>query len=355
MASFLTRTLSIDVSGDDDAAIVVRALQELPPTPEPTPVTGSLTLFGDSTGAAILSVVSSARGVASENHAVSGAQAIDLAGSVYGQAPTGPSVFLYGTGINDERVYGTEPGLLRMMADSQLAQLAWLALSESQKVRGVSAAPVYTGDGWAPTPVYGLGKRASSPGDTVSCLVSGIHVYAAFIQQRNGTGEADLFVDGRFIQRVTTAGALGASVMSQNGASYTAKLVRVADLPSGPHTVTVVAVTASPTAPVYVDWVGATDGAVSPVRPFVLVGNSIPGTNGYPSGGSLEAVAAVNAWIAANVAQLAADGLNVRPVDVCSAITDPANDIDADGVHPTAQGYQKIGAVYLAAMADLAW
>lgn len=345
-------SLTVTDTSDGGATIAVTPLA-LPVTPAVVTVAGPLTMFGDSTGGGIVSNVASQLGVTADDQSVSGDQAADQATHVYSYSPTTPHAFIMGTGINDERVYGTDANRLRIMADAESALVAWLALPESQKIRMASAAPALTGSGWTLTQVYGLGRRSNMVGDTATVTIAGRTLYVGVLQQDGQTGAADLYIDGRYITSITCYGQGGALIATQNGTSYTAKLIRVPNLPAGSHTVSIVNRSGGL---VYLDWVGGTDGAVSTARPVVFVGNCIPGAFGYPSGGSDAAVAAVNTWIKALVEQLADDGLNVHLVDLFSAITDPPNDISSDGIHPTAQGYSKLFTAYTTAIkAAVTW
>jgi lysophospholipase L1-like esterase len=286
-------------------------------------------------------------GCAVENFGVSGAQAADLGAAVY-RAVTAPGqVFLYATGVNDERSNRGDLGELADMASTQLAQLAWLAIPDSLKVRARSNGPTYSGTTWSSTAVYGLGMRATAGGDTATYRITGHTIYLALIQQDGDLGQAIVGIDG--VVRTTVSTAPAAPLHTINGLTYAPQAIRISGLADGPHTVTVSITTNEPTWPVYVDWIAGISGPVD--GPLVLVGNTIP-CRGCSAGGSDQTVQAVNAYTADVVRQLAADGLHVRLVDVHDGF-DPETDLSADGYHPNDRGHAKIARAFEAAMHDV--
>lgn len=312
------------------------------------PTTTTATAFGDSitkgtTGPSDLAhsyavLTASAMGWTLTNTAVDGAQAADIADQVYAVTVSGTSrAYWLAVGVNDERTYLTNTGKRDVFKYAHLAELAWLAIPDSAKIKGTNAAWTYAGT-WSNTSAYGLGKNSSTVNDTATVTVSGTVIYFASIIQDGQTGVYTIKVDG--VLNTTGTTVPGGTISTVNGRNYAPKLYRISGLASGSHTIEIKLTSGSP---VYVDWITGNEQAGFTSGPPVYVCNTTKlAAAGYVTyGGSVTNTAAYNDIISANIATLVGDGLNLTPVDFFNAI-DPTTDIIGDGVHINDAGNIKL-------------
>jgi len=274
-------------------------------------------------------------GVSITNYAHGGDMVGDQANEVYAFNPVAGDVALVSLGVNDQRIYGVDTTKQAYYRDGMRAYLSWLALGT--KTKAVSGG-VTSGSSWTNTGLYGIGKRATTNGDSITFTCTGSVAYLALLLhdgactyslKKNGVLLADF--DG------STPGCT-----TYNNYPYTERGHRITGLVAG-DTITV---TKTGGSYMYVQWFGDNN---QTVKPRVFVGNIIrPKT--YQWGGSLANIQSYNADLAQIVTDLRADGLDVTLVDLYSAL-DPETDIDpADNLHANAAGHAKIAAAFRSAI-----
>jgi hypothetical protein len=277
--------------------------------------------------------------------AVSGAQVADQAAQVFARTISGAtrsSMVMLGT--NDVRVY-KNTGLKAVFSEGLLAELAWLATPPTTRFNG--QAGTFTGT-WANTTVYGgaLGKHATTNGATATYTVRGNVVYVCSVYQTPNTGTYTIHVDGvQFGGTFTTAAT--ASMTTGNGISYGPRMHRITGLSNGVHTVVVTSVAVDASNPAYVIFVGGNYGTNLQSTCGQVLCSTIPyfGAAGHTTYGTTDAdFDAYNTEIELAVNKLRTDGLNVRLSDL-RGLLNVTTDLNADGVHPTDAGHEKIAAL----------
>lgn len=260
----------------------------------------------------------------------------DQAGLVYAN-PLGPgdigAIFL---GTNDDRAYGDEPTKRQMFIDGLRALLVYQAANR-KSVRSTDVTLV-SGDWYQNIyNTHGLGIAASVPGSKCTFNLNGPVLYVSSVRQATNLGAIKL-MNGATDLGTTTLGGVSGSYTKPTGSNYDygPKCIRVGGLGSGSKTISLEV----PADRGYFDWY-----ADATPHAHVFVAN-IPKARLYQSGGSDTSVTNTNAAISAMVAELAADGLSVHLVDVCSVLT--LSDMDAD-YHPIDSGHQKIADAFKAA------
>jgi hypothetical protein len=289
--------------------------------------------FGDSLTAeanGYRSKLATALGVSITNQAVSGHQAADQAIVANGVSLGSGDKATVLIGTNDHWKYGTSA----TKKEHYRAFLTAIAvrLGAPYRIRGIDAGMSYTGT-WDITTVFGCnGKKSSQNGSTVTTSVSGTAVYIGTILQDVVTGTADVYIDG---VRVGSLSSNGAGINTQAGASYAPAVFRFGGLTTGNHTVQLVVTSPSGGLNIlYVEYIAGSDQLV---KPSLYIGTIPRMTSaGYASlPGALSSdqnVAAYNAIVGSVTAALAGDGLDIKLVDVSSAIN-PSVDLGPDGIH----------------------
>jgi lysophospholipase L1-like esterase len=269
------------------------------------------------------------------NHAVSGSQVPDQAAAVYADTVTNNSVATYMLGTNDQDVYGIDANKLSIFKSGHEAEIAWLAIPNTDKVLGTSSSVAYTGT-WTNTNAYHIGKNTAISGATATFSVTGENVLVEMIQgDQYVQGAYTISIDGVSQGNFTSIPA--ASMTTQNGAVYGPELLVFKGLTNSAHTIVI---TATDTNGVYFDWAAGISSTTT-YTPTVYVANIPYGNNYGYWGGSSANVDSYNAAIASNVSELAGMGLNVKLVDD-NSVVDPTTDLSSDGLHPNDAGHRAI-------------
>jgi len=273
------------------------------------------------------------------NYAVSGSMAADQASAIYAQTIGDNTISTYGIGLNDERIYFTDTGKLKVFQSIHQAELAYMAIPNANKVLGLSSAVTYTGT-WNNTLVYGLGKSSSQSGATAAFTLYGSNLLIAMIQQDSNIGTYTITVDGVLVDSYTTLGE--GQILTFLGTPYAPKLIVVPNLTEGAHNV-VITVTSSAPGVVYFDWAAGTNDSLKAGGPSVYVSNIVRRTAASYTiyGGSPANVITYNVAIKNNIAYLASLGLNITLVDIASMLN-ITTDLSVDETHPSDAGHSKI-------------
>lgn len=317
------------------------------------PTTGVvLKAFGDSITAnvgasdaahAYVGLIGAAQGSTIVDAGISGSQITTQIDSMYATTVAQGQQFSILTGYNDMRNYGTNAAGQLTYQDTLRTGLAFMAIPETAKVRGSSATCTYTGT-WTTTAVYGgIGKNSTTSGATAQCPFTGSTLILGYIKLAGTAGTFSVAVDGVTIGTVNA----NAGVTDGNNRAWSAGEYRVGNLTNAAHTVTLTQLSGT----VYLDWLAGLP--LTSRAPTVYVGNTLKmDATGYTLGGasyahgSDTAVAQFNAIIASTVATLAADGLNVKLVDVSSTYN-PLTAGTADDIHPGDVGHAVIANAFL--------
>lgn len=298
-------------------------------------------------------LLSGARGWTINNNAVNGSMVGDQTSFVYAKAVVDGTQSTLMLGTNDFRVYKNDAAKKERYREGHQALLAWLAIPDDRKImaqRPNATKLVYTGT-WVASPYWGggLGMRSSVVGSTVSAFVYGTTVYAGVSISEGDNTTFDVSVDGISYGTVSNVFAAG-DLVTQNGRTYLPKLIRIDGLFEGEHEVKLTVLTAA-AGNLFFDWAAGNLGNVTKDGPNLWVGNIPKLSNfGYSSLGGTDnsTVAAYNAIIRNNVAELAGDGLNVALVDSSSRVNNIIH-LAPDGIHPNDAGHQVIAGVFLEA------
>jgi lysophospholipase L1-like esterase len=250
------------------------------------------------------------------------------------------------TGYNDMRCYGTDATKQATYSATLASALAWLALPESHKVRGTSAAVTYTG-AWTAIAQGRVGKYSATAGATASFSLTGTTIYVSYLRYTGTAGNFTVTIDGG--APVTVSANVG--VTDCVSRAFSEGLYRVTGLSAGAHTVVLTQVSNT----LYFDWAAGFNAPGKLTAPFVYIGNCLRmNATGYAAGspfnaGSDTAVSQFNALIQTAISTLFSDGLAVLSVDA-SALYDPSADVYTDNIHPNDQGHAKIAAAFLTVM-----
>lgn len=263
--------------------------------------------------------------------------------------PSSRSLFL--TGYNNMRTGGIVTKPLTSYRLNLAALVAWLAVPDTDKLRGTSPAITYTGSWQTVTGNYGdnLMKATTTIGDSASASVEGSAVYITGLALSYGGGSFDVKIDG--VSRGTYSG--NTAVNTPMGRTYAPFLVRIAGLADTKHAVKI---TQNGAGKIYVIDISSNRIAHSAQRPEVWLANCLRMTaKGYTLGapaynrGSDRVVSLYNSAIRQVVNELSSDGLNVHLIDVSAAYI-PEEDVYTDETHPSANGAARIAAVMAEAM-----
>jgi len=294
------------------------------------------------------SLVAGDEKVSFTNHANTGDQACDIAprqifapGVQLAQSPQTTYTVLIGT--NDVDVRG--PGAYEpIFTQCHLAALAWLALPSVGKTlagdTGFSATgpgAVDVTSGWSAWTTQGQGATVSF---TITTSQPGA-IYAWPVADDGSAATYTYALDGATIG--SAEAKLSVNIATQNGTTRSLGFLRFANVPAGKHTVTFTQTNAGKDG-VSVAAIGSPAAAAGTQLPQILAG-TVPRqqqTGANTGCQSTDAPClAYNADIATNVAQLAADGLNVNLFDTRKYLQGTAADM-SDAVHPNAQGQKEL-------------
>jgi lysophospholipase L1-like esterase len=282
------------------------------------------------------------------NNGFSGDMIGDQADSILATTVNSGYIYTYALGTNDERIYSTSTNKLQDFKSAHLSTVAYLAIEDARKIKGISGSVTYTGT-WA-TDAYLIGKFATTNGSTATFSVRGRTVLIGYWKYYGSyTGSMSVTVDGVNKGSYSITPTAGEDITTGHGRAYIPALFIVSGLSDGNHTVVLTA-TVGDFIPF--DWAAGVDYDL--LGPKVYVANIAHMTSaGYGTyGGSDDNINTYNRVIRNNVAYLASMGLNVALVDVCN-VTNPATDLDTDGLHPTDAGHAKWAAAFLRVMNGL--
>lgn len=297
-------------------------------------------------------LVDAVLGLAGNNQGVSGSQAADRQQYVYqlnnpGASPVLNTIML---GTNDSLLCGPSAGCVSNFQQIHQAELAYLALPASAvtKAQGCSTTGV-----WANSAEYGGGmsRYSSKAGSTLTCSWFGDVLYFAYTVSDGNTG--------RFSAATGSSAGIGSwnsysSTPINTGNQHTTRasfLTRVVGREGGPHTVTFTVTSSSGT--VQIDWVAGNRGFQGLNLPDVIVGGPpLMTCAGPPAAGGCDpgAIYLYNQAVQDNVAELAADGLNVFYANTMSDPNYAAHRIP-DGIHPNDAGHAAIASQFLTPLA----
>jgi lysophospholipase L1-like esterase len=252
------------------------------------------------------------------------------------------SIIWLGTNHQKLGVDATKQGYFKDALRSVILQRALATKQAAASVAGESGT-------WAGTGLWtSFGRASSAVTSTKTFTVSGTSVYLGMliVDTAGAAGTYEVKIDGGTAQSFSSTAA---GLTSPNGYPYSERGHRWAGLSSGSHTIEVKMTGASN---LYVQWAG---GSAQSVKPKVYVAN-IPRMSsasglGYAAwGGSTANVQSYNTDIAAVVAELVADGLDVTLVDLYSVLNDTTDLHSADGLHISDAGHVKVAAAFYSAM-----
>lgn len=269
-----------------------------------------------------------ATGLTGNNKARPGGMVGDSAAVVYGTSLAAGDSAIIAFGVNDQRTYGVSSDKLGYFIDGLRNHAIWLASGAKQTARSVAGE---TG-AWSDTGILGIGRSSTSVGSKKQFTVSGETVYLSVLRVEAGGGTAtySVKVDGVAVGTFDSS-APGVTSPHTGTYPYTERLHQFAGLSAGDHVVTVEMTGGSN---LYVQWAaGNTQTTKHPV--FIC---NIPYPNGYQWGGSAANIDAYNAAITGLIAELVADGFDVKKIDINAAIS-PAIHCHADGLHLNDAGY----------------
>lgn len=292
----------------------------------------AFTTFGDSittgypvqTSQVWASIVAASLGKTWNNKAVGSSQAADQAyvASTLALSPSDTyGVFL---GVNDTFYYGADP--VKRAAWVGYMRALILMCACPTRIPAQSMAKTGSWASFAPS-----GCLTNNVGSTAGASVSGEAIYAFFRNQNNGSATlgavSEILVDGSLqASRLGNGAAIGNTYL---GRDYAPQAFRVGGLSDGAHSAQIRHASSGN----YTLLEGAC-GSNQAVKPRVIVLN-IP----------MRAVDFAhrqnyNIDLAAMVAELVADGLDIVLVDIASVIG--PQHLDADGVHLNVSGQQTV-------------
>jgi hypothetical protein len=330
-------------------------------------VPGSARAFGDSimlgSGLAasqgIVPTVSTSTLWTIDNEAISGSLIADAgqADLIFASSVDASYKSFILSGYNDMRAGGTAASNLAAYRGDLAALSVWLAIPDSNKLRGTSSAITYTG-AWSTVPgTYGgnLLKLTSTGGNTAAATVQGSVVYIGAVGLNSGGGTFDVTIDGVDFGTYSCSSA----ILTPAGRNYAPFLVRIPGLGNTKHAVTI---THNGAGQIFIAYIASNAAGQSVAGPSVWIGNCLRmNATGYTLGGgnfdngSDAAVALYNGAIRSTVEQLSGDGLNVSLVDAASAYDPDTSDVQSDNIHPSASGAAKIGGAFLVKMVKNAY
>ncbi len=253
------------------------------------------------------------------------------------------SLNIYGHFRNDQALYGPLPYRVAYVRGCIEAQTAWLAIPESNKVRGNSVVASNTGI-WINAIQNSAGSYTRTAGATKTFTVMGTTIYLA--SARNIGGDLTTYtvsVDGNLVtdpiskstifdQRLDAPG-----VMIQN-------FIRVPNLENSKHTI-VYTCTNPATTGCYVFYAaGVSFNASATNGPLVYSLSNLSNSIRVSLGNMTKATTLIyyDEW-KQMVSELAGDGLQVVGIDAIDPETyNPLTDSQPDGIHPNLNGHNRI-------------
>jgi hypothetical protein len=254
-------------------------------------ITDSGSSCGDATTAAncYADIVAAQENWVLNNQGIGGAQAADQAERIYNtKIPAiGSPRYSFMIGTNDNWGYGQDVNKQATFQAINLAELAYLAIPESNKIRPFDPRVNYNGYGWWLSSLYGDGINSvfcGYPGSSMSIRFTGTVLYLSMGMQDGNNGQFTVSLDGN---QIGTFGAYGKNHAVINTVVYHSKvapqLIRLTASP-GSHTATITVL--SPY--IFFDW-AATNQGIDTINGPLLVAGGPPlqrtdnHLNGYPA------------------------------------------------------------------------
>jgi lysophospholipase L1-like esterase len=327
-------------------------------TPVPAPVTpyalyhaygDSITygLYLPSASLAYPSLAASAAAVPLSNYAISGSESCDLAFSQIFPNQESPSLAVKGLysvliGTNDNYARGgTGPGET-IFNLCHLAALAWLGTPIETKILATSASVTATGPNHLNTSGNLNALTTDAAGAAISFAFTRTSPAPLYLWYQIYDGSPGTFtcaLDGNLVASLTTA--TQPAILTQNNNISSLAIFRLPTVPAGAH---VFRCTQTSTQPYGMGLVGLgfppPSGTLQ--RPRVLAG-LLP-LQLY--GANAANLAAYDNDISANVALLAADGLDLELFNAAKYMTGTPTDM-VDSLHPNTLGDQEIAKAFL--------
>lgn len=258
------------------------------------------------------------------NHAVSAAQAADMANTVQSIIPSVSETYTFMVGTNDIYKYKTDTVKQGYFKQFLRHAITWMAYP----VKVTAQEMILTGSWWN-VGVNSFGKACSTNGNTATATVAGDKVFVGFIIQDNaltlGVGKVE--IDGVEVGQFACNGAGMVTVL---GATY-ASAALCFDVAQGTHTVKVT-VTSTTGKYFYLNYIAGNEQP----SPKISVSNIIKwADSGYTANGLGPTITEeYNALIDSVIADFSCVAL----VDNYSDIV-PALHLSSDGVHPNNAGH----------------
>jgi hypothetical protein len=298
-----------------------------------------------------------------ENQAYGGTDCADLTYrgtslSIWDMKIDASSLNIYGHFRNDQAQYGPLPYRVAYARGCIEAQTAWLAIPESNKIRGNSTLASNTGV-WIEATQNSAGSYTLTAGATKTFTLTGTVIYLA--TARNVGGDSTMYtvaVDGNLVedpisnsitfdQKLDVGGESGHPVnefMIQN-------FIRVPNLGNAKHTIVYTCTNPSVSGCYIFYAAGVASGSSTVDRPLVYSLSNLFNSFRMSSGTMTRAVTLIyyDQW-KQMVSELSGDGLRVIGIDAINTKTyNPFNDSQPDGIHPNLDGHYRIAVAASAA------
>jgi hypothetical protein len=318
---------------------------------------------GDATAAAncYADIVAAKENWLLNDQGIGGAQAADQAVRIYNTTvpAIGSPRYSFMIGTNDNWGYGQDANKQADFQAINLAELAFLAIPESNKIRPFDSRVNYNGYGWWLSSLYGGGIKSvfcGNPGSSMSIHFAGTVLYLSMGMQDGNNGQFTVSLDGH---QIGTFGAYGKNHAAINTVVYHTKvapqLIRLTASP-GRHTATITVL--SPT--IFFDWAATAQDIDTAEGPLVVAGGPpLQRTDNHLNGYPAWELQKYGDMVKANVALLAGDGLNIRYADTTATFANSGPDgtplidhyIDNpyDDVHPNNAGQAALAQTILLA------
>ncbi len=286
------------------------------------------------------------------NNAVSGSEAPDQAAAIFSASLGARSTSTYLIGMNDQRHFGATVGNIAAFKKCVMAQSLWLSVATTDIIGASWGGISYTGT-WSGGGAFGA-HYTDTLNDHADFSLTGSVLYIIMIQQDGTAGQCQISIDGNDFGTYNTAPS--ASITTALGLVYAPTVFRfnVGGSISTSHgiRITKTSATASGSRIYLVAMWGNGMRSLATYPTLYLAGPTLCTTAGYAATGigSPASTIAYNDAVKDVQRTLAGDGLDVRFVDICSAL-DPAIQTDSGGCHPNDDGYRQIANKFSTAMA----
>ncbi len=258
---------------------------------------------------------------------------------------------------NDQASYGPLPYRVGYARGCIEAQTAWLAIPESQKIRGNSSKTINT-EAWLGAAQNSAGSYTLTSGATKTFVVTGKTIYLATARMTGGAATRyTVSVDGNLVydpssrsttfdQSMDVSGLTGSPVNE----SIIQNFIRVSGLTDSEHSVVYTCVAPSVVGCYIFYAAGIKADSSSTAGPVVYslspIYNSFRHRIGYMNNATTSIYR--DEW-AQMVSELDDDGLQVIGLDATDPkVYNPTTDSQADGVHPSVIGHAHIAAAFVA-------